>query len=123
VTRNYRVVDAQRSVPIRLELDGACPELIVGGYVDVAFAFDAPLAPDAGAAPIVVPRDAVIDVKGASVVFVQRAPTAFTAEPVVVVPGEGPDAVIASGVGDGDTVVVEGTLLLKGELLRSELGE
>jgi cobalt-zinc-cadmium efflux system membrane fusion protein len=125
VTRNYRVIDGQRTVPIRLALDGPCPELTVGGYVDVAFTFDAPVAPDAGAGPlhVVVPRAAVIEIKGVSVVFVERAPGKFTAETVVVQPGDGPDAVLMSGVKEGENVVVTGTLLLKGELLRSELGE
>lgn len=125
VTRNPRVIDADRTVPIRLALDGPCPALIVGGYVDVAFTFDAPVTPvaDAGAVHVVVPREAVIEIKGVSVVFVERAPGQFTAEPVVVQPGEGPDAVLVRGVKEGESVAVEGTLLLKGELLRGELGE
>lgn len=122
VTRNYRVIDAQRTVPIRLALDSSCPELTVGGYVDVAFVFDAPQA-EAGPPHVVVPRAAVIEIKGVNVVFVERGPGKFTAEPVTVQQGEGPDAVILRGVSDGERVVVEGTLLLKGEMLRSELGE
>jgi cobalt-zinc-cadmium efflux system membrane fusion protein len=124
VARNYGVVDAARTVPLRITLDGVCPGLAAGGYADVVLDLGAGAA--AGNAPeseaLVVPREAVVEVKGASLVFVERSPGHFVATPVRLGVSADDDVVVESGLAPGARVVVEGALLLKGELLRGDLG-
>ncbi len=112
------VDEATRTVALRLEPDASCTWLVPGGYVDVAFS-----TTPAGAAPqLVVPREAIVDVRGVPSVFVVGPmPEQFVLHAVRPGPGAGPEVVVESGVDEGDRVVVAGALLLKGELLRAEL--
>jgi multidrug efflux pump subunit AcrA (membrane-fusion protein) len=72
---------------------------------------------------IVVPAAAVQEIDGATVVFVQTAPTTFVARPVVVGRRSEKSALIAEGLSVGDPIVVEGAFALESELGKSELGE
>ena len=109
---------------VRITLDGVCPGLAAGGYADVVL--DLGAGSGAGNAPeseaLVVPREAVVEVKGASLVFVERSPGHFVATPVRLGVSADDDVVVESGLAPGARVVVEGALLLKGELLRGDLG-
>lgn len=113
------VVDAAtRSVAIRLEADPGCAELAPGGYVDVSIV----RTTGTGTPALVVPREAVVDVHDVSVAFVTGAvPNEVEARPVRVSDRAGPELVIESGLKEGEQVVRQGALLLKGELLRAEL--
>lgn len=113
-----------RSRALRVTPDATCAGLAAGGFADVVAA-----EAGEGAIGLVVPRAALVDVRGAPVVFVERkdAPKGeFVAKAVRVAGGgaalDGEDAVVESGLSAGDRVVVVGALLLKGELLRAELG-
>ncbi len=105
---------------VRIVASGPCPMLIAGAYVDAAFtsadaAVPAPLV-------LVVPREAVVEVRGAPLVFVAaREPGTFVGRAVKVGRTTTEDIVIEDGLVDGESVVVTGAILLKGELLRSEL--
>ncbi len=72
---------------------------------------------------LVVPREAVQEVEGATVVFRETGPGRF--EPVPVVTGAAWDSrvEITSGVAEGDRIAARGAFTLKGELLKDELGE
>ncbi len=75
------------------------------------------------AATLVVPREAVQEVEGSTVVFKEKEPGLF--EPVPVVTGTAWDGrvEIVSGLAEGDRIAARGAFTLKGELLKDELGE
>jgi cobalt-zinc-cadmium efflux system membrane fusion protein len=81
----------------------------------------APLAGRAGEV-LVVPAAAVVDVRGASFAFVAARGGGFEARPVDVGVHVGDDLVVLAGLDEGEQVVVLGAVLLKGELIRGELG-
>lgn len=72
---------------------------------------------------IFVPEVAVQEIEGESAVFVQTASDRFEARRVATAPGPGGAVEIASGLSTGDRVVVEGSFLLKSQLLKSSLAE
>jgi membrane fusion protein, heavy metal efflux system len=118
-------VDAPtRSRRVRLAPEGACAGLVPGAQADVEVEVAAPASPDGGVDDVlVVPARAVLDMKTAMVVFVKgREPGAFDVRPIEPGLRIGDDLVIGAGVTEGDEVVVDGAILLKGELMRSELG-
>lgn len=118
VSRVIRVVDAERQQRVRIQPAAECQGLSAGRFVNAVF--------DTGASTatgLVVPETAVVEVKGASVVFVQTAEETFAPRSVRLGVGTARDRVIEEGVVEGERVVVEGAVLLKGELLRAELGE
>lgn len=122
VTSAFGVIDdATRTMPIVLRPD-ACAWLVPGAYVDVSIRLAA--GADAGAVPdgIVVPEGAVVDVRGAPIVFVARGEADFEPRHVRVGRVEAGLAHVEAGLATGDRVVTTGALLLKGELLRGELG-
>jgi cobalt-zinc-cadmium efflux system membrane fusion protein len=121
VSADLGVVEgATRARSIRVEAKGACPFLVTGGWVEVGLA----TAVATTTPVLVVPAEAVVEVHGVPVVFVLAAEGAtivFRPRTVRLGPSVGLDAVVEDGVGVGERVAVGGTLLLKGELLRSEL--
>lgn len=113
------VVDDARTVGLRFLLDPTCASFAAGRFVELALPSAGSV--DAGAL-LLVPTSAVIDVRGASVVFVRAgSDDSFEARAVRVGSILGPDASLESGVVQGERVVVEGGILLKGELVKAEL--
>lgn len=113
------VVDAAtRTASVRIEPHASCGPLPSGAYVDVTFR-----RPDPAESPVlVVPRDAVVDVRGVATAFVADPATgAVSVRALRVRDVPGPDLVVEAGVAEGERVVREGAVLLKGELLRAEL--
>jgi len=114
-------IDPQtRTLAVRLSPDTSCAWLIPGSFVDVI------LASASGhanlPAGLVVPRNAIVDVRGNPTVFVAgSAPGEFSARSVQAGAGDADDVTIDSGLSAGEQVVVEGALLLKGELVRADL--
>lgn len=114
-------IDVQtRTLAVRLAPEKSCAWLMPGLFVDVRFAS----ANDPSQLPprVVVPLSAIVDLRGKPMVFVAGAvPGEFTARPVQT-GANGPNEVtIDSGLSAGEQVVIEGALLLGGELMRSEL--
>jgi cobalt-zinc-cadmium efflux system membrane fusion protein len=121
VVSTVGVVDERtRARRVRIVPNGACAMLVAGAYIDASFT-SASLA--IGAAPVLaVPKDAVVDVRGAPTVFVARPPSGtFAAHLVRTGRATTEDVAIEEGLAEGDPVVVVGAVLLKGELLRAEL--
>lgn len=118
VASDVGVVDeATRTRSVRLEATEACATLVPGAFVDVVLPSETAEAP-----AIVVPREALIEVHEAKVVFVTTDHgTTFAARTVRVPRIVGKDAIVEDGLREGEEVVVRGAILLKGELLRSEL--
>lgn len=111
------VDEATRTRALRLTPEGACALLVPGGFVDVAL----PTTDASTKAELVVPREAIVDVHGAKVVFVGKDATTFVSRPVRVSAITGLDAIIEDGLKEGESVAIKGGVLLKGELLKSEL--
>lgn len=115
-------IDADtRTLGIRLTPDPACVWLLPGSFVDVVFARAHQSAPTSG---VTVPRSAIVEVRGQPIVFVaSSAQGEFDARSVQQGEADEERVNLSAGVTAGEQVVVEGALLLKGELQRSELEE
>ncbi len=72
---------------------------------------------------VAVPWAAVQEIDGHSSVFVREGERAFELRRVHTGERAGDLVEILNGVKAGDVVVAEGSFLLKGELLKSTLGE
>jgi cobalt-zinc-cadmium efflux system membrane fusion protein len=120
IAHNLRVVDATRSIPLRIAIDDTCTALSVGSFVDVRLPTRESHA-DAGTM-LLVPADAVTLVHDTPTVFV-ATPEEGHFVPRVVKPGPtlGDEIAIESGVKQGERIAVDGVLLLKGELQRAEM--
>jgi membrane fusion protein, heavy metal efflux system len=98
-----------------LELDaGAQP--VVGAVVAVRLAAASARGP-------VVPESALLAAAGGDVVYVEDRPGRFEARIVQVAARLGGRVRIAAGIKPGDRVVVRGAAALRGEALRSSLGD
>ncbi|MEO6602803.1 MAG: efflux RND transporter periplasmic adaptor subunit, partial [Polyangiaceae bacterium] len=113
-------IDSQtRTSALRLKPDKGCKWLVQGSFVDIVFTDP---TTEGTAQEVVVPRNAVVDVYGKPTVFVAgAAPGEFSARQVRVGSGDATQVTIDSGVSAGEAIVVEGAVLLKGELLRADL--
>jgi cobalt-zinc-cadmium efflux system membrane fusion protein len=120
IQHNLHVVDATRSIPLRITIDDGCTTLSVGSFVDVRLPSLGAHA-DAGKL-VLVPSDAIALVRGTSMVFI-AAPEEGHFIGRAIQPGQtwGSDVAVISGVSDGERIVIEGVLLLKGELQRAEM--
>jgi cobalt-zinc-cadmium efflux system membrane fusion protein len=116
------VQPASRTIELRVVVPNVDHRLKPGMFAraDLGLA----VSDEAGApALVVVPAEAVQDVEGRTVVFVQTAPDTFTTRTVRVASRHGSDVHLAEGLASGEPVVVEGAFTLKSELAKSELGE
>jgi cobalt-zinc-cadmium efflux system membrane fusion protein len=98
-----------------LELDAGA-EPLVGAVVAVRLAAASARGP-------VVPESALLAAAGGDVVYVEDRPGRFEARVVQVAARLGGRVRIAAGVKPGDRVVVRGAAALRGEALRSSLGD
>ena len=115
------VDEATRTLPMRVRATAPCPWLLPGGWVDVTIRVGA----EAQAAPagLVVPAEAVVEIRGVPTVFVAEGKAgSFTAHPIRQGMVAGSGIAIEAGINEGDRVVAVGALLLKGEMLRTLLG-
>lgn len=121
VVSTLSVVDERtRARRVRINPDGPCSFLVPGSFVDALFT-SAEL-PASEAHVLAVPKEAVVDVRGAPTVFVAQGATGVFAPRAVHIDRTTADDIsIADGLAEGDLVVVVGAVLLKGELLRAEL--
>ncbi|NOU30668.1 MAG: efflux RND transporter periplasmic adaptor subunit [Polyangiaceae bacterium] len=119
VTGDLGTVDADsRTRAFRVVPKAPCAWLAPGAFVDVEL--DRPTSAEAALA---VPREALVDVKGVSGVFVQKGPGEFIFRALRLGPGTDAYAAVEAGLAQGEPVVVVGAVLLKSELLRAELAE
>jgi membrane fusion protein, heavy metal efflux system len=77
----------------------------------------------AGEPSLVVPRTAVVDVAGKTVVFVRVAPEEFELHEVTVGEAAAGKVRILSGLREGEDVVIEGAFTVKSVLLRGTLAD
>lgn len=108
------VVATTRTRRVRLRPEG-CSGLVSGAQAEARI-----VVPGGDGEVLTVPASAVLDVKSTTVVFTRRG-DGYELRPVDLGVRIGDDRVVRSGVSEGEEVVTEGAVLLKGELLRSEL--
>jgi RND family efflux transporter MFP subunit len=119
VERATGVVDENRTVGVRVRLEEPCALRVSGRSLTV----ELPLSGDTttSEAVVLVPKAAVIDLRGKSVVFVQEDDRPrFSWRAVRTGPNVGSSIVVEDGLREGERVVVRGTVLLKGEVVRAE---
>jgi cobalt-zinc-cadmium efflux system membrane fusion protein len=75
-----------------------------------------------GASAALVPREAVQDAKGVKVVFVPISDNEFETRRVRVTPSDGELLAVTAGLVAGESVVTEGSFLLKTETLKESIG-
>ncbi len=111
-----------RTRGFRVEPAGPCSWLVLGAFVRVDLGErQTAKRPDD---PLVVPRDAIVDLKGATGVFVATpVPGELAFRGVRIERGRGEDVVVTEGLGEGERVAVVGAALVKSELLRAEISE
>lgn len=112
---------ATRTLPVRIELANPGRLLRPEMYADAEFA-GAPAAAGAGRT-LSIGEPALQDLKGQTVVFVEKAPGEY--EPRAVEPGRSQDGrvTILNGLSAGERVVVKGAFILKSQLLKKSLAE
>ena len=108
---------ATRTIPVRIDLPNAKgllkPEMYADAEIELGRSDPA----------LVVPAEAVQDVRGEPVVFVQTAPDRFEPRPVRTGKTWDQSYEILSGLEPGDKVVVEAAFVLKSEFLKASLSE
>lgn len=111
-----------RTRGFRVEPSGACPWLLQGAFVRVDLG--ASSAAKRPGDPLMVPRDALVDLKGAIGVFVATPqPGELAFRGIRIERGRGEDVVVSEGLTEGESVVVVGATLVKSEMLRAEISE
>lgn len=116
VVRVFDAVDEQQQRRVRVA-PTACSMLTAGRTVEAAF------ASSRTPAGLIVPRDAVVEIKGADAVFVLAPDGSFALRMVRIGVRTETERVVDEGLQDGDQIVVRGVVLLKGEVLKGELGQ
>ncbi len=106
-----------RAARVRVRLANPEERLLPGMFVR------ATVAVPAARKALVVPREAVQDVEGRSVVFREIGPGRFEPVPITVSGAFDGQLEIAEGLEEGDRIAARGAFTLKGELLKDELGE
>jgi cobalt-zinc-cadmium efflux system membrane fusion protein len=106
-----------RAARVRVRLNNPGERLLPGMFVR------ATVAVPAARKALVVPREAVQDVEGRSVVFMEKGKGRFEPVPVTVAGTFDGQVEIAKGLAEGDRIAARGAFTLKGELLKDELGE
>jgi cobalt-zinc-cadmium efflux system membrane fusion protein len=113
VSRIADTVDAQtRTVKVQAELDNSHGRLRPEMYGSIHHIESTKLTP-------VVPAGAVIQSGEHSMVFVENGTGRFERRPITIGPRAGDVVRVVSGLSQGDTVVVDGAMLLQGLLRRS----
>ncbi|HSU33073.1 MAG TPA: efflux RND transporter periplasmic adaptor subunit [Bryobacteraceae bacterium] len=72
---------------------------------------------------IFVPAVAIQNINGSSVVFLEKPGNIFTAQPVDIARRIDGQAEISNGLNAGDSVVTQGSFVVKSEVLKSQIGE
>lgn len=114
---SHRLNEATRTQAVRIEFDNADDWLHAGQFVDVE------LSAPGSEEKLAVPAEAIVLMKGDSVVFKLEKGDEIHPEEVKVGRTFGDDREILSGISEGDRIAVKGAFHLKSLLLKSELGE
>ena len=113
-----RVVDpATRSAEARVEIANRDGRLRPGMFATATVSIPA----SAGESVLVAPRDAIQQVRGKPVAFVEEKPGTYVMRELVLGRDSGPYVEIRSGLAAGEPVVTEGAFYLKSTVLKEEM--
>lgn len=116
--RATTLVDEYRTVLVRIRLDESCALKTAGRSLTVGLTL---ASAEVRAPVLLVPVSSVVELRGKHVVFVQaRERNAFVWRAVRLGALVGDRVAIEDGVQEGERIVVRGTVLLKGEVVRAE---
>jgi len=114
---SHRLNEATRTQAVRIEFQNEDHWLHAGQFVDVE------LSAPGTEEQLAVPAEAILLLKGKTVVFKLEEGDELHPEEVIVGRSFGDDKEILSGISEGEKVAVKGAFHLKSLLLKSELGE
>lgn len=114
----HRTSEDTRNAHVRVEVPNDGDQLHAGDFVEVSLAIAG-----SGLDQIAVPTEAIVQLRGQTVVFRERAAGEFEPAPVKVGAVVADHTIVRDGVTAGDRVVVAGTYALKARMLKAELGE
>lgn len=107
-----------RTVDVRVEVPNRARELRPGMSATARFDLADPVASTGTERQVLVPRAAVQELNGATVVFVPAGDRQFTPQPVTIGAAYGSDVEVLSGINAGDRIVVKGAFTLKAQAVR-----
>jgi cobalt-zinc-cadmium efflux system membrane fusion protein len=109
-----------RTALARVEIDNRDGRLRPGMFATATISM-----PSASTGPgsFVVPRDAVQQVRGRAVAFVEEQPGTYRMRELGLGKDSGPEVEVLAGLTEGERVVTEGAFYLKSTLLKEEMGE
>ena len=111
-------IDPQtRTLQVRILLPNGKRKLHPGLFAN------AQIAQGASRRSIFVSEKALQNLNGGSVVFVKTGPDTFEPRPVSIARRANGEAEIAAGLKDGETIVTDGSFVVKSELLKSQIGQ
>lgn len=104
-----------RTIQVRIDLANPRsrlkPEMYAAAEVELG----------AGGSAVVIPTEAVQEVRGQTVVFVKTAAAAFTVRPVTLGRTIDRSYEITAGLEDGETIATRSTFILKSEFLKASM--
>jgi cobalt-zinc-cadmium efflux system membrane fusion protein len=107
-----------RAAQARVEIDNRDGKLRPGMFATATLS----LPPHQGAKATVVPRDAVQQVRGRPVAFVEEKPGIYVARELKLGRGSSQYVEVLAGLAEGERVVSQGAFYLKSTLLKEEIG-
>lgn len=110
---------ATRTAQARVEIANRDGRLRPGMFAMAAMTFPS----SDGQASLVVPKDAIQQVHGRPVAFVEEHAGTYAVREVALGKDAGPSVEVRSGLTEGEQVVTEGAFYLKSSLLKEEMGE
>jgi multidrug efflux pump subunit AcrA (membrane-fusion protein) len=111
------VDEKTRRIDVRIEVGNTSNHLKPGMFADVA------IVTGSATNVLAVPEESLQRIDEQDVVFVAGEKSRFTKRVVTLGHTESGQTEILNGLNDGERVVATGSILLKSELLKSELGE
>ncbi|MBI3796205.1 MAG: efflux RND transporter periplasmic adaptor subunit [Deltaproteobacteria bacterium] len=111
--------ETTRTAKVRVEIPNPDRKLRPGMFATATIVVPVPGA----AAALVIPTEAVQQVRGKPMAFVREAEGVFTPRELQLGQNSGPYVEVVGGVKEGEQVVTAGGFYLKSTLLKEELGE
>jgi len=108
--------EASRTVRLRVEVKNPDRRLLAGMFANVKVFL--PAEEDA----LALPKSAVLEDEGRSFVFIHHHDEYYVRRPVTVGRSWGGRVEVVKGLNGGETVVADGSFLLKSDVLRSKMG-
>lgn len=109
-----------RTAQARVEIDNRDGRLRPGMFATATITM---ASAGTGPGSLIVPRDAVQQIRGRAVAFVEEQPGTYRMRELGLGKDSGPEVEVLAGLTEGERVVTEGAFYLKSTLLKEEMGE